>query len=380
MAQDTVVPKPPPGFQLDPEGAPAAPQETITAPSLGDFIPSAQTPLNFASGVAEGTGQMLSSLPQAVMHPIETVKGIGHQIGETYKLGKMGEYVPAAATALGIVGFNEPEMAKEWSQGRGSEAIGQALPSAALAGYGAERALGRGPLTVSGVPASEIVSKGASHLPTLPARMVSGSPLLTRIGSAVTGGAIGGRVLGGGEAGGFGLLGGVYEGDRLGQAIVRGADESLINKAIAGTSGMDRDALPVRLRDKYDAEVLKRAQRAVKMAQLTGQKVDLMKLPSSIKEVATDITKETSRKVPVLPRGVLTPEEIAAEQQAGRYFGAVKESMEPEGSAIGSAHQTYRHEAEFTPAEKTSIRTTTKGYRLTPKIYLPLVKEYFNKK
>ena len=122
----------------------------ITAPKTSDFIPDSQTLPNLAEGAASGVLNMGKGIVNTVLHPIDAVKGAAKTVGDTYKLAKEGQYIPAIATAAGLAGFDEPRMAQQWSQGQGSRAIGEAAPMAIADAVGAEKAAGRGDLTVNG--------------------------------------------------------------------------------------------------------------------------------------------------------------------------------------------------------------------------------------
>ena len=130
--------------------APSGDSQPITAPKLSDFVPDSNTIPNLAKGAGQGVINMGKGIVNTVLHPIDAAEGIGKTLKDTYREAKSGQYLPAAATALGMAGFDEPHLAQLWNQGEGSRAIGEATPMAIADAVTAEKMAGRGDLTIGG--------------------------------------------------------------------------------------------------------------------------------------------------------------------------------------------------------------------------------------
>lgn len=145
-------------YEVKPSGTPISSSPApMRAPSPSDFMPDSGSLPKFISGVGEGIGNMGSGIYNTIRHPIDTLEGAGRTIKNSYDLAKSGQYIPAVATAAGLAGFDEPKMAREWNEGNGAQAVGQALPMAITDAVGAEKAAGRGNLEVAGKPVVPMV-------------------------------------------------------------------------------------------------------------------------------------------------------------------------------------------------------------------------------
>ena len=166
----------------------------MTSPHLSDFVPDENTLPNLASGIASGAGNLASGIAHTVFHPIDTLKGAAHTIGQSYDLAKQGQYIPAAATAMGLAGFDEPRLAKLWNEGKGSEAVGEALPQSIADAVAAEKMTRRGSLTVNGQTLGDMAKKAVSrvsvaddwHVPGTPLKIALRQPLEDRFGNEIS--------------------------------------------------------------------------------------------------------------------------------------------------------------------------------------------------
>lgn len=198
---------------------------------------------------------------------------------------------------------------------------------------------------------------------------------LGALGGALVGGTLGeegGSKIGYGPYGGAGgAIGGALVGYGMGGRLATAEGEQLVRDAFAGKRSLSD--LPPELADKARGLIIRSAKRAAELAQMTGQKVDTMNLPSTVTSTAEQMVETRMRRVPNLPGGIVSPEEAAAEKQAANYWQSVKGRMEPEGSAIGSAHQTYRHSPEEVLAKRGTRTIETRGFKVRPRMPLPIV-------
>lgn len=156
------------------------------APKAADFVPDSDTLWNLAKGAAGGTAGLASGTINTIFHPIEAAKGAYQTGKQAVNLARQGQIIPSIATAAGLAGFNEPELAQKWAQGKGSEAIGEALPSAIVAAEGAEKAAGRGSLEIPAVGRAREAIGAKIHVPETGA-LTPGGKMLGQAGGFVGG-------------------------------------------------------------------------------------------------------------------------------------------------------------------------------------------------
>lgn len=194
-------------------------------------------------------------------------------------------------------------------------------------------------------------------------------PAMMRLGGAALGGAVGaglGERSGGGRYGELGGgVGGAFIGYGLGGREAAAQGEKLIQDVLEGSRPLNE--LPERLLPQYMRQSRALADAYAQMALEKGEKPEMIKIPTGLRNQVQNIYEERSRMSPQMPRVIMTPEEFAQKEGEASYLGAQREAMRPSASARGMAHAAGQHESEWVPSKRGQISTVSQTFRLRGK-------------
>ena len=289
-------------------------------------------------------------------------------LGTAYGAGKalLGA-VPSVlpAVAAGVAGAAAPEIA----------------PFTAPAAYAATEGL-INPREIQQHPIEEGIAAGTMAIPG-PAQAVKYAfprfalehPGMIKAGGALLGGALGG--LAGEEAGskaggqygalgggGVGTLGGAFLGYRFAKEELPEIGKQLVSDTLAGVR--PESELPEMLRNRYLAEKTRRVNLEYLNALQSGETPATRAMPTSLGRSVEHTMEERAKKVPILPRVVILPEEEAAQAQAARVAEMRAQILHRDARVGGMAHAAQSHETVFEPSKFGESIKISKGSRLIP--------------